>query len=127
MSKPRRHERKVKIQGISKKESAELFKHVLFEKLNAKEIKDRGNYVIAHLRIQPKEGGNIDVVTYSSDTIFISGSPKIPQEKFNQYADEIARAAQQSIERLEEVRPITLQRAKGILEFASRLDLNNEY
>jgi hypothetical protein len=127
MSKPKRNERKVKILGISSKEATGKFDYALSEDFLSKKIEDKGQYVLTHHRIQLTDKNNIDVIIYTTDIIFISGSPTIPSGDFDRIATKIADIAQECTKSLVKVRPLTLQRAKTILDFASGLNLDSEY
>ena len=59
--------------------------------------------------------------------IFISSSPKTSSSTFERIASEVAEIAQTSITKVTETRPLTILRANNILDFASKLDLDNEY
>ena len=127
MSALRRHERKAQVQGISAADAIERYKYCLSKKFNSIDVEDRGQYVVMHKRINIQNRQRIDVIVFSNDRIFVSASPRVSPEVFNRVATEVIRMAQDSVQRLEEVRPLTLLRAKSILEFASKLDVNNEY
>jgi len=123
----RRHERKIKVSGISRAKAIEQFEYGLKSIFNSKRIEDKGQYVVLHYRIDLLGKGGIDIIAYTSDVIFISGSPRIPKEKFDKIANQIGQIAQHSVKRLVETRPITLQRAEAIIRFAFKLNPDNEY
>jgi len=123
----KRHERKVKVPDISTKEVVERFMHSLSIAFNSKRIEDRGQYVVCHSKIDLEDENKLDVIVYTSDTIFISASPSLSADVFNKTATKIANIAQQSVKKLADERPLTLQRVESILEFASKLDLDNEF
>nr|MDO8100249.1 hypothetical protein [Candidatus Njordarchaeota archaeon] len=127
MSKPKRHERKAKVSGVSTQEAAERFEYCLGQAYGCKRVEDKGQYVVYHGRIQLGDKNELDVIVYTTDTMFISATPFVPIDTFNDIATKIVSMAQQSTTKLAEVRPITLQRAGSILEFASSLNVDNEF
>ncbi len=64
---------------------------------------------------------------HTTDTIYISGTPSISLEDFKGIATEVVRLAQECVKKLIDARPITLQRAGCILEFAENLNPDNEF
>jgi hypothetical protein len=127
MSKLKRHERKAKVHGISAKEAVDRFDHTLSKVFNGKRIEDKGQYVVYHGRIHLGDKNELDVVLYTTDTIFVSATPSLPGITFNEVATKIVSLAQQCTTKLTEARPITLQRASSILEFASSLNPDDEF
>ena len=71
--------------------------------------------------------GKINVIVYTTETVLITGSPKIPEQEFNKTAIRIAEIAQRSTTKLSKLRPITFQRAEGIINFALNLNPDSEY
>lgn len=124
---PRRHERKARVVGISSKESIGRFEYSLSRKFSCKRVEDRGPYVVFHDRINLGNKSNMDVIIYTTDKIFISASPLVQPEKFDKVSTEIISIAQQNVKKLTDLRPVTLQRARSILEFASKLDIDDEF
>ncbi len=124
--KPKRHQRTVKIVGISKNQNIGRFKHFIEKSFESREIADEGEYVVAHYRIVVGEN-LIEVIVYTSDKIYISSSPYTPPDSFNQTATKIAKIAQGSVKKLAETRPLTLQRAKSLVDFVSKLNPGDEY
>jgi len=127
LSKTKRPERKAKVTGISSEEAIKRFKYFLSKDFHSVMVEDRGQYVILHERIHLGDKNYMDVIVYTTDTIFISASPLVFLDTFNDIATKMVRAAQQSVTRLAEIRPLALQRAKNILGFASNLNLDDEY
>lgn len=127
MSKPKRPDRKAKVSEISTGENIERFKILLKTKFNSKTVPDRGQYVVLHERIPIHDKNSMDVIVYTTDRIYISTSPQVTIDVFSEKATEVVRLAQESTRRLAEVRPITLQRARSIIEFASNLDPDNDF
>ena len=125
MSKPKRHERKAKVPEISA--NIDRFKYSLSEAFGSTKVEDRGEYVVMHERIPLENRHFVDVIVYTTDRMYLSASPFVPVEMFNRVATEVIRLAQQSTTRLAKVRPLTLQRARNILDFASRLDPTNDF
>jgi len=123
----KRHERKVKIDRVSSKEAIERFEYSLSKTFDYKRVEDRGQYVVCHGRVHLGNKTNIDIIIYTTDKIFISATPYLQPEKFNEVADKIVSIAQQSVEKLADLRPVTLQRASSILQFALELNIDNEY
>lgn len=123
----KRHERKAKVHGIAAKEAVERFECILSQEFKGKRIEDRGQYVVYHGRIYMGDKNSLDVVVYTSDMIFISATPSLPVGRFDEVATKIAGFAQQCTTKLVEVRPLTLQRASSILEFASTLNFGDEF
>jgi len=126
-NRPRRHERKAKVVGISSKEAIGRFEYSLSRKFNCKRVEDRGQYVVFHGRIHLGNKSNMDVIIYTTDKIFISASPFLQSEEFDEVSTQIIGIAQQSVKKLTDLRPVTLQRARSILEFASKLDIGDEF
>jgi len=127
MNRLKRLDRKVEVHGISTVEASKRFDYFLSKELQASKVEDKGSYVILHSRVRLPNKENLDVIVYTTDTIYLSTSPFVPRETFDNIATRIVQLAQQSIKSLEEIRPLTLLRAKGILESASKLDLDDEF
>lgn len=125
MSKPRRHERKAKVPEISA--NIDRFKYCLSEAFRSTKVEDKGEYVVMHERITLQNKHSMDVIVYTTDRMYLSASPFMSVETFNRVATEVIRLAQQSTIRLAKVRPLTLQRAKNILDFALKLDPTNDF
>jgi hypothetical protein len=128
MSKKDRHERKITVKGISEPKALERLESSLANRFMLKKIDDRGQYVLRHLKIttlgEPKTA---DVIVYTSEKIFISASPSLPDEDFKSIADVIARIIQDSTQSLKETRPVTVARAESIFKFAKGIGLDDEY
>ena len=128
MSKPKRNDRKAEVIGISSGESTKRYKVLLENVFGAVDVPDKGEYVLLHKRIKLPEKMFVDVIVYSTDTIYVSGSAYIESEEFALIATKTIELAQQAnTAPLEQMRPISVQRAKDILEFAKHLDLDKEY
>lgn len=127
LSKAKRPQRTAKVSGISSPGSAKRFQNLMREEFQSKQIDDKGNYVILHERLDLGERSNLHVITYSTEKIYISASPYVPVEKFNQIATRIVQLAQQSTKPLEEIRPLSVQRAKNLVAFASGMSLDDPY
>lgn len=127
MSKTKRHQRLAKVSGISSPGSAKRFCNFIREELHSKQVADRGEYVVLHERTDFGERRYLDIVTYTTDKIYISASPFIPPNTFNRTATRIVELAQQSVKPLEEIRPLSIQRAKNLVGFASGMNLDDEY
>jgi hypothetical protein len=125
MKPPKQHGRTVTIIGISDPKNILRFEHFIQKSFRCKRVEDRGQYVVTHWRIQ--DTNPIDVIVFTSDKIYISGSPLMPKSEFDQIATRIARIAQDSVSKLAEERPVTLQRARSILEFTLRLNPEDEF
>ena len=128
MSKPKRNDRKAEVIGISSGESPKRYKKFLEQEFGAVDIPDKGQYVSLHKRIRLPEKMFVDIIVYSTDTIYVSGSPYIEPEEFGRIATRTIELAHQAITPpLELVRPISIQRAKDLLEFAKHLNLDKDY
>lgn len=126
MSKTKRHQRTIKVIGISSGGPVKRFRNLLRGGFKSQVVVDKGEYVILHERINLDEG-NLDLIAYTTDKIYISASPFVPLAKFNELATKIGQLAQKSIKPLEEIRPLSIQRAKDIVGFASNMNLDDEY
>jgi len=127
MSKPRRNERKAEVKDIASEAAIQRYKGFLEGEFKAEDFPDKGEYVLLHKRIKLPEKKKIDIIVYSTGTIYVSGSPLIDHNEFATKATRIIQLAQQATVPLEEIRPISVQRAKCILDFARKLNLDNEY
>jgi len=127
MSSLKRLDRKVEVHGISASEASKRFDYFLSKEFQASKIEDKGSYVVMHSRVRLPNRENLDVIVYTTDTIYLSTSPFVPKETFDSLATRIVQLAQQSTKSLEEIRPLTLLRARGILESASKLNLDDEF
>lgn len=128
MSKPKRSDRKAEVIGISSGESTKRYKVLLENEFGAVDVPDRGEYVSLHKRIKLPDRKFVDIIVYSTDLIYVSGSAYIESEEFARIATKTIELAQQAnTAPLEKMRPISVQRAKDILEFAKHLDLDKEY
>jgi hypothetical protein len=128
MSKRKRNDRKAEVIGISSGESIKRYKVLLENEFSTVDVSDRGEYVSLHKRIKLPDRMFVDVIVYSTDTIYVSGSAYIEPEEFARIATKTIELAQQAnTAPLEQMRPISVQRAKDILEFAKHLDLDKEY
>jgi hypothetical protein len=74
LSKPKRNDRKAEVAGISSEEATKRYKYLLERALNAVDIPDRGEYVTLHKRIKLRDKKTIDIIVYSTNTIYVSGS-----------------------------------------------------
>jgi hypothetical protein len=128
MSKTKRNDRKAEVIGVSSGESPKRYKMLLEQELGVVDIPDRGQYVSLHKRIRLPDKMFIDIIVYSTDTIYVSGSAYIKPEEFARIATKIIELAQQAITPpLEKMRPISVQRAKDLLGFAGNLNLDKDY
>lgn len=127
MSKLERHNRSIKVPGISEENAIKRFEYALRSKFKSERREDKGSYVVYHGRVTVEDDRNVDVIVYTSGKIVISGSPHISLDAFNGIATNVGQLAQQSLKKLEQTRPITCQRARSILNFALELDPDNEY
>lgn len=126
-SKPKRHDRKAEVIGISSGDSIKRYKALLESEYGAMDVEDKGEYVLLHERIKLPERKFVDIIVYSTERMYVSGSPYIGTDEFARMATRIIELAQQAITPLEEVRPVSVQSAKDILDFAKNLDLGKEY
>jgi len=127
MNKPKRNERKAIVQGISTDAASKKYALFISNEFKVFDVSDSGKYVLLHKRIRFPERRFVDVILYTTDTIYISGSPHILQDEFGRIATRIIQLAQQATTPLEQKRPLSIQRAKNILDFANKLSLENEY
>lgn len=127
MSKPKRKDRKAEVEGIASEGAIKRYRGFLEKEFKADDVPDRGEYVLLHKRIKLPEKKSIDIIVYSSDIIYVSGSAYIDENEFATKATRIVQLAQQAITPLGEKRPISIQRAKCILDFACKVNLDNEY
>jgi len=127
MSKPNRNDRKAEVSGIASLVAIKRYKGFLENEFKAVNVPDRGQYVLLHKRIKLPEKKTIDIIVYSTGTIYVSGSASISENEFATDATRIMQLAQQATVPLEQKRPVSIQRAKCILDFVQRLDLDNEY
>ena len=125
MSKPKRHERKTKVPEVSA--NIDRFRYSLSDAFRSTKVEDKGEYVVMHERIPLQNRHFMDVIVYTTDRMYLSASPFVSVDTFNRVATEVIRLAQQSTIRLAKVRPLTLQRAKNILDFTSKLDPTNDF
>jgi hypothetical protein len=127
LSKLKRHERKAVVAGISAADAIGRYRYRLSKELGSTKVEDKGQYVLMHDRVRLRNKDFIDIVVYTTDRVYISASPYVSAENFNEVATKIVRIAQESVKKLEELRPITLSRAKHILEFTLRLNVEDEF
>jgi hypothetical protein len=127
MSKPKRNDRKAEVTNISSGDSIKRYKTLLETEFGAFGVEDKGEYVLLHSRIRLPDRKFIDIIVYSTDRIYISGSAFIDADEFGQKATRIVELAQQANTPIEDVRPISVQSAKDILDFAKKLDLDKDY
>lgn len=119
------HIKTVRIPGIISK--IEYFDHFLSKELYSTKIKGIGSsYVISHHKINTGQH-DITVEVYTSETIVIKGSPRIPLDEFEKIASKVIEIANRSKLSVADDRPITLTRAIGIMSYALKLDLSDEY
>jgi hypothetical protein len=74
MSKPKRNDRKAEVIGISSSNSIKRYKTLLESEFGAIGVEDKNQYVLLHGRIKLPDRKFIDVIVYSTDRIYISGS-----------------------------------------------------
>ncbi|MDH5771334.1 MAG: hypothetical protein OEZ25_08625 [Candidatus Bathyarchaeota archaeon] len=127
MSKPKRKDRKAEVKGISSEYAIKRYKVVLEGELDADDVPDKGEYVLLHKRIKLPQRNQVDIIVYSSEIIYVSGSAYVDEHTFGPLATRIIELAQQAVSSLEDVRPISVQRAKSIYGFACKLDPDDEY
>jgi len=119
------HIKTVRIPGIISK--IEYFDHFLSKELDSTKIEDVGtSYVITHHKINTGQH-DITVEVYTSEKIVIKGSPRIPPDEFERIASKVIEIANRSKLSVADDRPITLTRAIGIMDYALKLDLSDEY
>lgn len=127
MVKPRRNERKAEVKDIASKAALQRYGEFLENEFKAEDVPDKGEYVSLHKRIRLQDGKSINIIVYSTNGIYVSGSPSIDGMEFAAIATRVVELAQQATTHLEQIRPISIQRAKCILDFARKLNLDNEY
>lgn len=127
MSTLKRHERKAVVTGISTADAIGRYRYRLSKEFGSTRVEDKGQYVLMHERIRLQNKEFMDIVVYTTDRIYMSASPYVSAEKFDEVTTKIVRIAQESVKKLEELRPITLSRAKNILEFTLRLNVEDEF
>lgn len=127
MSKPKRNDRKAEVTGISSSESIKRYSTLLESEFGVVNVEDKGEYVLLHKRIKLPEKKFVDIIVYSSEIIYVSGSAYIEPAEFATKATRIIELAQQATTSLEEMRPISVQSANDILAFAKNLNLDKEY
>jgi len=127
MHQPKRKDRKAKVTGISTKNAIERYEGFLESKFNADNIEDKGQYVLLHKRVKLQEKKSIDIIVYSSETIYVSGSATLEKVGFDEMATRIIQLAQQATTPLEQERPISVLRVRCLLDFVKKLDLDDEY
>jgi hypothetical protein len=127
VSQPKRKERRAEVKGISGKTAIKRYGAYLEDEFNAGDIADSGQYVLLHKRIKLPEKRSIDIIIYTTDRIYVSGSAYIEEADFGSTATRIIQLAQQATTPLEQVRPISVQQAKCILDFAEKLNLGDGY
>lgn len=127
MSKPKRKDRKAEVDGIASKDAIKRYRSLLENEFKAEDIRDKGEYVLLHKRIKLPEKKSTDIIVYSTGTIYVSGSANIEESKFAPIATRIIQLAQQATAPLEKTRPISSKRARCILDFAKKLNLEDEY
>jgi len=126
VSKPKRNERRVKIPEVSKADTAKRFHNLLSESLKCKKVEDKGQYVVTHHRIHTTGGQDVEVILYTNDTVFVSSSPRMARSEFEALADKVVGLAEISKTSVSELRPVTVLRAKSLLDYASSLDFEDE-
>jgi len=126
MSNPIINQRKIKIGSISEADNLRRFERNLVESWKAKKVEDKGQYVLTHLRIPLFGNHNLEVMVYTSDIVFISTSPNAASGEFDRMAELVAKAADSAKRSVSAMRPITVLRAKSLLEFAKQLKLDDE-
>jgi hypothetical protein len=122
-----RNGRKASVNGISEADAVTRYKSLLETEYNATDVPDRGEYVLTHKRIRLSDGNQLDIIVYSSDVIYVSGSAQIEEAKFGDMATRIIQLALQAVTKLEKVRPVSLKRAQCLLDFTKTLDVDDEY
>jgi len=127
MSKPKRNDIKAVVFGFSSNDSIKRYKTLLENEFGAFDVEDKGEYVLLHKRIKLPDRKFIDIIVYSTDRIYVSGSAYIDTDEFGQKATRIVELAQQANTPIEDVRPISVQSAKDILGFAKNLNLDKDY
>jgi len=127
MDKPRRNERKAVVKDIASEAALPRFRVFLESEFSAEVVPDKGQYVSLHKRIRLPDKKSINVRVHSTNGIYVSGSPLIDEKEFAAIATRVIQLAQQATIPLEQIRPISIQRAKCILDFARKLNLDNEY
>jgi hypothetical protein len=126
MGKTNPNGRTVSVPKISEKETLRRFENFLLVSLGGKKIDDKGQYVVLHATIPLPPNFETNVIVYSTDKIFISSSGLAEKSDFDKVADEIGEAAQRAKVSVKTTRPITLMKAKSLLDYAGKLDLDDE-
>ena len=127
MPQPKRNDRKAKVNGISSKDTIEKYEGFLESEFKATNVEDKGQYVLLHKRVKLLDKKSVDIIVYSTDTIFVPGSATIEKAEFGRIATRIIQLAQQATTPLEIKRPISVLRVKCLLDFVEKLDLDEEY
>ena len=127
MNKPQRKQRKAEVKDIASSVAIKRYRGLLENEFKAADVPDRGEYVLLHKRIKLPEKKTVDIIVYSTGTIYISGSAYVDEKNFAAMATRIIQLAQQATAPLEKIRPISTQRARCILDFARQLNLDNDY
>lgn len=127
MSKTVRKDRKAEVKDIASEPAIKRYKSFLESEFGAVDVPDRGQYVLLHKRIKLPEKKSIDIIVYSTNIIYISGSTFVQEAEFGAVATRAIQLAQQATTPLELRRPISVQRAKCILDFAKKIHLDDEY
>jgi hypothetical protein len=127
MSKPKRNYRKAEVKDITSEAAVQRYKRFLESEFKADDAADKGEYVLLHKRIKLPEKKLVDIIVYSTGAIFVSGSAYLDEKEFAKMATKIIQLAQQATVPLEQIRPVSIQRVKCILDFARKLNLDDEY
>ena|SRR2546426_6569713 len=126
MSKGNPNSRTIKVPKITEKDTLRRFEDYLLSSLGGKKVEDKGQYVVLHAIVPFPENFESNVIVFSSDKIFISSSGIAGKSDFDKIATDIGEAAQRAKESVKQTRPITLMKAKSLLDYAGRLNLSDE-
>jgi hypothetical protein len=116
-------QKKVNVGAISKPKHLQRLARLFQEKYRCKSIDDKGDHVAGHWRVIPEEDQEIDIVVYTTDLVMIRASPRVADDIFNRQSVVIEGLAKQATTPVSKIRPLTIQRARTIFEYASKLDL----
>lgn len=121
--------KKERVEGIAESDALRRFERQLKDKYKVMGLPLTQQYQVYRVRLCLKCAPEIPVSLqiFTSGTILIQGSPKIPKNEFESETDTIAEMAKQSVEipSTSKTSPFKL-RARVLLEYVSELDPNNE-
>lgn len=103
------------------------FKVILEEQFGVVVVDDKGPAVVFHYRIIDTDDNKMDIIFYSTGSLYLSSSPKIGNDIFLALRDRVLGIAKQCVESLSKSRPVTSLRSISILDFVSELDKTVEH